>query len=95
MSQRDNWIENVIKADSAVGKIQPSAELIDRLKAIPSTVKESYDLVPRKVVWAVAASVAILICVNLVSFKNYDSSAKENLSQTEVSESYFSYLEQI
>ena len=95
MNQKDNWIENVIKAEDSVETIQPSAALISRLKAIPSQAKDTYDMVPKKVVWAVAASVAVLIFMNVFSVNNYEPKNAESVSKTESSDSYFSYLKQI
>ncbi|MDX2362239.1 MAG: hypothetical protein QNK23_15640 [Crocinitomicaceae bacterium] len=93
MNNKDSWIEETLNTDKIVGRVEPSDALMKRLKAIPSHMKESYDLIPKKVVWAVAASIAILICVNIVSYNNYE--PNEAVSQNEPTESYFSYLQQL
>lgn len=95
MNPKEKWIEERMNADSFIERVAPSEELIGRLKAIPSLVNSTYEKVPKKIVWAVAASIAILICVNLISLNKYDSAVKQNTSSNEVSDSYFSYLKQL
>jgi len=95
MNQKEKWIEDQMNAESFIEHVPPSEELMNRLRAIPSQVKTTYDTVPKKVVWAVAASIAILLFVNVISFSNYKTSNTETTSQNEVSDSYFSYLKQL
>ena len=95
MDQKEKWIESTLNAESFVDKTQPSDALLAKLRAIPSRINEASVFIPKKKVWAVAASVAVLVCLNIYSTSNYKSS-KETLSQNEVlSESYFSYLKQL
>ena len=95
MDQKEKWIESMLNAESKVEKIQPSDALLAKLRAIPSHINDTSVFIPKKTVWAVAASIAILVCLNIYSSINYKSS-KETLSQNEVlSETYFSYLKQL
>jgi len=94
MSKKESWIEETMDTDKMISRVEPSDALMSRLKAIPAQVKESYDLIPKKVVWAVAASIAILITVNIISLNSYDVS-ETTISQGELTETYFSYLQQL
>ncbi len=95
MDQKEKWIEEHLNTETFIGKAPVSEDMMMRLKAIPSIAKTTYDSVPKKVVWAVAASIAILICVNIFSLNGYESSSNEGTAQTEYSDSYFSYLKQL
>ena len=95
MDQKEKWIESTLNVENTVGKIKPSDALLEKLRAIPSRINESTVFIPKKIVWAAAASIAILVCLNLYSTINYKTS-KETISQNEVlSETYFSYLKQL
>ena len=95
MNPKEKWIEDRMNAGDFIERVPASEELISRLKAIPSQVKSTYDKVPKKVVWAVAASIAVLICINVISLNKYDSSTEETATSSETSDSYFSYLKQL
>lgn len=96
MSRKEEWIERMIKSEDYIGVASPSDELLRKLKAIPSKLEDSYNSIPKKVIWSVAASFALLICLNFTSVNKYNSVSKRSASQSEeLSETYFSYLEQI
>lgn len=95
MDQKDKWIEEHLNPNEFIGHVPVSDALMQRLKTIPLTVKTNYDRVPKKLIWMVAASIAVLICINIASFAHYKKSKTETTSQTEVSDPYFSYLTQL
>lgn len=96
MSRKEEWIERMMNSEDYIGLSNPSDALMRKLKAIPSRIEESYNSVPKKVVWSVAAGIALLICLNFASLNNYNRSSTQNASQSEeLSEAYFSYLKQI
>lgn len=93
MNRIERESEQTLNVANRIERVAVSDALMDRLKQIPTAVKQTYDTVPKKVVWAVAASIALLIVLNVVSAKNY-SEEKVN-SQTEQTNSYFDYLKTV
>lgn len=89
MNQKENRIEETLNMASRVQKVSPSDDLMNRLRSIPTSVKQGYDKVPTKVIWLAAASIAILICLNFVSLNNYSDSETQDTEQVD---SYFSYM---
>ena len=88
MTPNEREIERTINAGDRISSVPASDALIQRLKQIPESVREGYAKIPKKVVWAVAASIAILIVLNVLSARDY---AEENES-TQESSSYFDHL---
>lgn len=74
-----------------VQQVEPSESLMQRLHSIP---KQVYDKVPKKVVWSVAASIAVLIVLNVFSLQEYNET-ETTTNKTQTEDSYFSYLNQL
>lgn len=94
MNQKDRNIEETLEMANRIERVTPSDDLINRLKSIPVSVKQGYDTVPKKVIWMAAASIALLICLNFISFNNYQESKSDTTTQTE-EDSYFSYMKNV
>ena len=83
-------IEETLRTGDRINSVPASDALLARLKQIPETVRLGYDKVPKRVVWAVAASIALLIAINVYSARDYNN---DNTSQsTESTGTYFDYL---
>lgn len=82
--------EETLKTGDRITSIPASDALLERLKQIPETIREGYSQVPKSVVWAVAASIALLIALNVYSTSNY--SSESATQDTESSDSYFDHL---
>lgn len=90
MSQIEQEIKRTLETATRVNSVIPSDELLQRLKQIPGSVKKGYDMVPKRMVWAAAASIALLIALNILSARTYsDSEAQNTNDETSV---YFDYL---
>lgn len=81
-------IERAFSVGDRVANVTASDELKQRLMRIPTSVKEGYNKIPMKFVWAAAASIALLIALNVLSARNY---SKESASSQSTS-SYFNHL---
>jgi hypothetical protein len=90
MTPNESEIERTIKAGDRISNVPASDALVERLKNIPQTVREGYERVPKRVVWAVAASIAILIALNVLSARDYAKSESQQSSQQ--TNSYFDHL---
>jgi len=92
MNKEQHWIDDVTAVSERIKTPQIPAHVLDRIQAIPSTIKSTVDLVPKRTIWLVAASIAALIAVNI-----YVSSSTSSKSTTENSfkETYFSHLKQL
>lgn len=90
--EHNQEIEKTMNIISDIGRVEPSSELLTRLNNIPQNVRAAYDLVPKKVVWSVAASIIVLVVLNVFSMREY----KETKNATEQNTSnYFDYLKQL
>ena len=78
-----------------VQHVTPSSDLMNRLKAIPSQVKQGYDTIPKKIVWMAAASIVLLIGLNLLSLNEYKDSQSDTPSTETVDDSYLSYMKNV
>ena len=90
----ESKLEKTLNAVKHVNRVEPSEHLKARLHAIPEGLKEAYDRVPKKVVWTVAASIAVLVLFNAFSLDQYTDSSQNTANQTQ-EESHFSYLKQL
>lgn len=94
MDAEEKWIDETMALMEQPPSMSP--ELMERLKSIPSTVKEKVKIVPMRTVWIAAASVAVLVVANIIALGNYRTSA-DNLSSEneEMVDLYFSHTRRI
>ena len=95
MNEERNRVEETMGMSDHVQRVEPSNDLMNRLRAIPSKVKQGYDIVPKKIVWLTAASIALLIGLNFASLNNFNSTDSDNSTTETVEDSYFSYLKNV
>ncbi|MFT6984165.1 MAG: hypothetical protein ACJAUD_002945 [Crocinitomicaceae bacterium] len=95
MNEERNRAEDTMNMGDHVQRVTPSSDLMNRLKAIPSKVKQGYDTIPKKVVWMAAASIVLLIGLNFVSLIDYKESQTDSPSTETVDDSYFSYMKNV
>lgn len=93
MNKVEQEIERTLDSVNRIDRVLPSDDLMKRLKQIPVHVKQGLDAIPKKVVWAAAASIAILIVINVLSAKNYSESKQESINTT--TSSYFDHLKSL
>ena len=93
MNQKETWIAEMENTEF-VHRVEPNAELINRLKGIPQQLSKKLNWIPKRMVWTAAASIALLIGVNAWTYYGYKNSTERTAEQT-VEESYFSHLEQL
>lgn len=93
MSRSENWIAETLGMADRIQRMEPDENLMSRLKNIPQQASALYDTVPKKVMWGVAASLALLLFLNIFSYRNYSDKTQTNTIET--TDSYFSYLKQL
>lgn len=92
MNKEQHWIDDITSVSERIKTPQIPAHVLERIQAIPSTIKSKVDLVPKRTIWLVAASIAALIAVNIyVSSSTSSTSSAENSFE----ETYFSHLKQL
>ena len=89
MNEEQHWIDDITSVSERIKTPQIPAHVLERIQAIPSTIKSKVDLVPKRTIWLVAASIAALIAVN-VYVSSSTSSAEDSFEET-----YFSHLKQL
>lgn len=95
MNEERNKAEGTMNMGNLVQRVDPSSNLMNRLKVIPSQIKQGYDTVPKKVIWMTAASIALLISLNFLSLNHYKKSQSDSPSTQTVDDSYFSYMKNV
>lgn len=92
MNEEQHWIDDIEAVSERINTPQIPAHLLERIQAIPSKIGKSIDLVPKRTLWLVAASIAALIAVNI-----YASTASKSNQTNENSfgETYFSHIKQL
>ncbi|MFK7785824.1 MAG: hypothetical protein AB8B56_11945 [Crocinitomicaceae bacterium] len=92
MNKEQQWIDDIESVSERIKTPQIPAHVLERIQAIPSTIKSTVDLVPRRTIWLIAASIAALIAVNIyVSSSSISTESTENTFE----ETYFSHLKQL
>jgi hypothetical protein len=69
-----------------------SEQLKSRLKNIPSEITVFEKTIPLSAVWLAAASIALLISVNVLAVRTIKKTKKQQ--ETTIYSDYFSYIEQ-
>jgi hypothetical protein len=92
-TKKDNWIEQTMSSTKGIQSQSVSESLRKRLESIPTEIVILNSTIPLRSVWLAAASIALLITINIVSVKQ----TKQKAQQTDSSiySEYFSYLDQI
>ena len=91
-TKKEFWIEQTLSSFKELKSVPVSESLKIKLASIPSTIDIFNQRIPMKAVWLAAASIALLITVNVATFNK--SQKVENQENTVYSE-YFSYLDQL
>ena len=95
MSKKEEWVEKSLDVDTYINSAIPSDDFTNRLKSIPNSFKANYAIIPKKFIWAAAASISLLISLNLFSANSYSSQSENYVSTTETIDSDFDFLNQI
>lgn len=90
MEHKDNWIDDVMSSGERINRVPVPASLMERLNAIPSEIKATYDRIPKRTLWLAAASIGLLIALNLFSALSSSADEKSN-AQSEFADTYFSH----
>lgn len=91
-TKKDNWIKATLESTEGLHPVSLSEQLKSRLKNIPSEITVFEKTIPLSAVWLAAASIALLITVNVVAVRTLKKSKKQQ--ETTIYSDYFSYLEQ-
>ncbi|MEN9997674.1 MAG: hypothetical protein RI922_664 [Bacteroidota bacterium] len=91
-TKKDNWMNATLESTEGLRPVALSEQLKSRLKNIPSEITVFEKTIPLSAVWLVAASIALLITVNVVAVRTVKKTKKQQ--ETTIYSDYFSYLEQ-
>jgi hypothetical protein len=92
MNKEEQWIDDVTSVSERIKTPQIPTHVLERIQSIPAAIKSTVDLVPRRTIWLVAASIAALVAINLyVSSTSSSNQTTENTFE----ETYFSHLKQL
>ena len=92
-TKKEQWIEETFNSLNELNRTPLSDRLKQRLEAIPTMNNAiGTKTIPLKAVWLVAASIAVLITLNVTVFQKVSASDKQDSS---IYSDYFSYLDSI
>jgi len=91
-TKKDNWMNATLESTEGLRPVALSEQLKSRLKNIPSEITVFEKTIPLSAVWLAAASIALLITVNVVAVRTVKRTKKQQ--ETTIYSDYFSYLEQ-
>ena len=92
-TRKQNWIDETLESTQGIKSIGISESLRKRLENIPSEVEVFNKTIPMKAVWLAAASIALLLTVNVIAVKKDKTSSETQ--QSSLYTNYFSYLDQL
>lgn len=91
-TKKDNWMNATLESTERLRPVALSEQLKSRLKNIPSEITVFEKTIPLSAVWLAAASIVLLITVNVVAVKTIKKTKKQQ--ETTIYSDYFSYIEQ-
>ena len=86
------WINQTLDSSKELKSVPISENLRKRLEAIPKSIEIFDKRIPMKAIWLAAASIALLITVNIATFNKTQKVENEHAT---VYNDYFSYLDQL
>ncbi len=92
MKEEQQWIEDIVSVSERIKTPEIPVDVLQRIKQIPSAIKSKLDVVPRRTIWLVAASIAALVALNIYVSSTTNSSSDADSS---FGEEYFSHLKQL
>jgi hypothetical protein len=90
--RKEDWIGQVLNSVEGRNLIPLSESLKNRLAAIPSEVMFFQARIPMRSIWLAAASILLLITMNIATITNVQKVKKQENS---LYSDYFSYLNQL
>lgn len=92
-TKKEQWIDKTMRSAENMQALSVSASLRKRLDAIPQKVIILDTKIPMRSVWLVAASLLLLISLNLATVQKSRKNSSNNDST--IYTEYFSYLDEI
>lgn len=90
-TQQNGIIERTMESADKKRPVPVPDSLLERLLKIPDEVTIGNKVIPMRTVWLAAASLALLIVVNVVTY----STTREYRTASGIYTDYFSYLDQL
>ena len=84
--KKEEWISNIIEVGDRIERIEPSSDFLKQLSTSPKI-----RFIAKSSAWLAAASIALLIGLNVSSFLN----ANQDEQNIELTDSFFNYTNKI
>ena len=88
-TKKEFWIEHTLNSSTELKSVPLPENLRKKLESIPASLDVFNNRIPMKAVWLAAASIALLITVNIAAL---NTSQKNESKDRTVYNEYFSYL---
>jgi hypothetical protein len=90
-TKKEIWIEQTLSSVDDLKHVAISSKLSQRLADIPREFSLLNQRIPMKAVWLAAASIALLLTMNILSVRRVKK--QSNTQETSIYSDYFSYTE--
>jgi uncharacterized membrane protein YvbJ len=70
--EKENWIQNVLNSTNGISSVEPADDLFSKIQH-----RIHNEKVPSKTIWLVAASIAVLVMLNITAITSKSNSKKE------------------
>jgi len=90
-TKKEIWIAQTLSSVDDLKHVAISSNLNRRLADIPQEYSLMNQRIPSKAVWLAAASIALLLTVNVLSVRRVKK--QSNTQETSIYSDYFSYIE--
>ena len=92
MKKEGQWIDDVMLVSERISTPKIPTHVLERIQTIPAAIKSTVDLVPNRIIWLIAASIAALVAINVYvsSTSSFNQTTENTFEQT-----YFSHLKHL
>ncbi len=73
--ETENWINEILNSTNGITQVAPSADLLSKIQ---QRIYLKNNTVSNKTVWLMAASIVVLITINIVAFQNNKTETSDN-----------------
>ena len=77
--ETENWINEILNSTNGMTQVEPSADLFSKIQ---QRIYFKKDTVSSKTVWLMAASIVLLISINIVAFRTNKTKTSDNSETT-------------
>jgi hypothetical protein len=95
MKTKEQWIDETMESLEGITQAKADPALFGRLQHLIVEAAPGRSMFPTRLLWKVAAGLALLITMNIVSYVQYNKSSDSGIAGDPIASEYFTYIETI